>query len=273
MAARTSRAEDAGESVRALRRGLEILRAVNASGGVRAGALARSVAIPRPTVYRLLQTLEELGYVERGVSSDLFRVTRKAAGLGDGYDAGVLVAQSLGPILFDLGRRFLWPFDLFVYDNASMIVQETTHARSPLSIDRGMMGRRLPVLRTSAGRAYLAFCPPQERATILRHIARLDDPEDRPFLDERSLRRMIEETRARGFGVRDGAEINPKTSSLSAPILRGDVVLGCLSVIWIRNALPLSAAIDQFAAPMREAAAAILANIERGAPPPLAAPE
>ncbi|MGO9361676.1 MAG: DNA-binding transcriptional regulator [Xanthobacteraceae bacterium] len=255
-------AKESRDSVRSLQRGLEILRAVNASGGIRAGPLAQAVDLPRPTVYRLLVTLEELGYVERAVSSDQFRVTRKAAGLGDGFDAGVLVAQHLGPIIYDLGHRFVWPFDLLIYENAAMVVQETTHARSPLSIDRGMIGRRLPVLRTSSGRAYLSFCPQEERAVILRHISRLDDPEDRPFLVARVLQQMIHDTRERGYAIRDGTEFNPKTSSISLPIIRGDVVLGCLSVIWIKTAMTLDEAVGEFVLPLQEATAAIVRSID-----------
>lgn len=250
------------DGVRALQRGLDILRAVNASGGVRAGHLARSLDLPRPTVYRLLQTLEELGYIERGASNDLFRVTRKASSLGDGYDAAVLVASHVGPVLFDLGRRFVWPFDLSVYENAAMVIQETTHARSPLSIDRGMIGRRLPVLRTSSGRAYIAFCPAEERQVILRHIGRLDEPEDRPFLYDMALERVLRDTRERGFGVRDGGEFNPKTASLAVAIMRGDAVIGCISVIWIRTAMKLAEAVAQFVAPMHAAADAIVRQIE-----------
>lgn len=250
------------EGVRALQRGLDILRAVNASGGIRAGALARGLDLPRPTVYRLLQTLEELGYVERGASHDLFRVTRKASSLGDGYDAAILVASHVGPILFDLGRRFVWPFDLSVYENAAMVIQETTHARSPLSIDRGMIGRRLPMLRTSAGRAYLTFCPEEERRVILRQLSRLDEPEDRPFLVEMAIERMIRETRERGFAVRDGGEFNAKTASLAVPVRRDETLLGCISVIWIRTAMKVGEAIEQFVEPMHEAARRLVEAIE-----------
>jgi IclR family mhp operon transcriptional activator len=250
-----------GESVRALQRGLAILRAVNASGGIRAGALAAQVGLPRPTVYRLLETLEELGYVERGASNDLFRVTRRALSLGDGYDASTVVAQSAGPILFDLGKKFVWPIDLSVYESAAMVVQETTHPISPLSIDRGMTGRRLPMLRTSAGRAYLAACGEQERSVILRHLVRLDEAEDRPFLEKRALDRMLAETQARGYAIRDGGEYNAKTASLAFPIVRDDTVLGCIALIWIRSAMSVEDAKTQFAAPLREAAAAIVARV------------
>lgn len=237
------------------------MRAVNSSGGIRAGELAQQLRLPRPTVYRLLQTLEELGYVARGASNDLFRVTRRASSLGDGYDARVIVTQQVGPILFDLGRRFVWPFDLSTYENAAMVIQETTHARSPLSIDRGMTGRRLPMLRTSSGRAYLAFCPPEERELILRHLATLDEAEDRPFLVEIALTRMLRETQERGYAIRDGSEYNPKTSSIAVPIRHNDAVLGCLSVIWIGSAMKVSEAAEQLVVPMQTAAAAIAQKI------------
>lgn len=244
-----------GDSVRSLRRGLDILREVNVSGGIRAGEVAQRLAIPRPTVYRLLQTLEELGYVARSSSDDRFRVTRQSTNLGDGYDAGILVCQHAGPVLTRLARQVVWPIDLSIYENAAMVIQETTHARSPLSIDRGMIGRRLPMMRTSSGRAYLAFSPSDEQAVIIRHLRRLDEPEDRPFLDDSALQRMIRDTRARGYGLRHGGEFNPKTSSIAVPVCRGDQLLGTLSLIWITSALEVTEAVGQFLTPMQHAAA------------------
>jgi IclR family mhp operon transcriptional activator len=50
-------------SVRALVRGLKILRYLNSRGSARPAEVASALDIPRPTVYRLLQTMEEAGYV------------------------------------------------------------------------------------------------------------------------------------------------------------------------------------------------------------------
>lgn len=263
--------DSGSHAVRALQRGLDVLHYVNASGGIRAGTLARLLKLPRPTVYRLLQTLEELGYVERTTLSDLFCVTRKAASLGDGYDAAVPTLQHAGPIILELGKRLVWPVDLTVYENAAMVIQQTTHARSPMSIDYGMTGRRLPILRSSAGRAYVSFCQLAERQVILRHLSHLDEPGDRPFLFPAVLSRMITETRTQKFAIRDGDEFNPRTATLAVPIVRDDKVLGCISVIWIRTAMKSSEAEAQFVAPLQEAAAEILRNIARTADNALAA--
>lgn len=245
------------DSVRAFKRGLDVLQEVNRSGGIRAGDLARRLNLPRPTVYRLLETLEELGYVARSSSDERFRVTRRASSLGDGCDPAVLIGQTAAPAISELGKRLIWPVDLSTYENAAMIIQESTHARSPVSIDRGMLGRRLPMLRTSAGRAYLTACIPAERNIILNHLRRIDDVEDKMFLQESYIERLLEQTASQGFAVRSDGEFNAKTSSIAVPIVQGDIVMGCISIIWIRSALSLDEAISSFAAPMKEVAAYI----------------
>lgn len=245
------------EGVRAFKRGLDVLQEVNRSGGIRAGDVARALDLPRPTVYRLLETLEELGYVARSASDDRFRVTRLALSLGDGYDPSVVICQAAAPYLAELSKTLVWPVDLSTYENAAMVVQETTHSRSPLSIDRGMIGKRLPMLRTSAGRAYLAACPARERDLIIGHLRRIDEADDRPFLDQGGLDQMIAETAARGYAIRSEGEYNPKTASIAVPIVRNEIVFGCISIIWIRSALGVEEALAQFVSPMREVAAAL----------------
>lgn len=253
--------------VRALRRGLEVLAEVNRSGGIRAGELARRLGLARPTVYRLLETLEELGYVARSASDERFRVTLRARGLGNEFDRGARLSQAAGPILIELGRALVWPVDLVTCEAGAMVIQESTHTRSPLSIDRGMIGIRLPMLRTAAGRAYLAFCPETDRRAIVSHLHSIDEPADRSFLEAAALETLIAETRARGYGVRAiGDEPIPntsatKTSSIAVPIRSGDAVLGCISIIWLANAFEFADGVVQFLEPMQRAAAEIAATL------------
>ncbi|MDP3339222.1 DNA-binding transcriptional regulator [Frigidibacter sp.] len=249
------------EAVRALTRGLAILRHVNSVGEARPGEIAKALDIPRPSVYRLLQTLEEAGYVVFSGSANLVRVTRLAASLGDGSALTSELCQAAAPVFADYGARLVWPLDLTVYHNAAMVIQETTHGRSPLSIDRAMIGYRLPLLRTSAGRAYLAFCGEEERALIVAHLQRLGDPADLPFLEPVWLARMIEDTRARGLALRDAGEFRPQTSSLAAPIVLEGNVLGCVSMIWIRSAMTSRTAIDTCGGPLAEITAKIAAAL------------
>lgn len=249
------------DSVRALTRGLAVLRHVNALGEARPAEIAQALDLPRPTVYRLLETLEEAGYIVRSGSSSLVRVTRLAASLGDGSAQMSALCQAAVPLFADCGARLVWPLDLTVYDNAAMVIRESTHGRSPLSIDRAMIGYRLPVLRTSAGRAYLAFCGAEERALILEHLRRLGDPADLPFLEPDWIDRMIAQARERGVALRDAGEFRPQTASLAAPILGQGGALGCVSVIWIRSAMRAAKAQESLAEPLRDLAAQIAAAL------------
>ena len=153
-----------------------------------------------------------------------------------------------------MGARLLWPLDLSVHDHFSMVIQETTHSRSPLSIDRAMTGYRMPMLRTSAGRAYLAFCPEEERRHILEHLSRLGDPADQPFLEPAVLERILGETRARGIAIRDGGEFRRQTASLAVPILGAEGVIGCVSMIWIHSAMTTEKALETGSRPLAEIA-------------------
>lgn len=254
-----------GESgVRALVRGLAVLRHVNMAGEARPAEIAKALDIPRPTVYRLLQTLEEEGYVVFSASNNRVRVTRLAASLGDGTATTSLLCQAAGPLFSQYARKVIWPLDLSVYDNAAMVIQETTHGRSPLSIDRGMTGYRLPVLRTSSGRAYLAFVADEERELILRHIENLGLPEDKPFLDRAYLAGLLAEARAKGYATREAGEFRPHTSSIAVPVRIEETTVACLSMIWIRSAMSIRQA-ARYVEILQEIATRIAGNAKPGA--------
>ncbi|WP_434291062.1 DNA-binding transcriptional regulator [Celeribacter sp. SCSIO 80788] len=251
-----------GDTVRALTRGLAILHYINATGELRASDIAKALDIPRPTVYRLLTTLEEAGYVVFSATSNRVRVTRLAAALGDGYAKTSTLCQAVGPVFAAYGPQLVWPLDLSVYRDAAMVVQESTHARSPLSIDQAMLGLRMPVLHTSAGRAYLAFCPDEERRLILDHLRQMGDPEDMRLLDTGLFDRILTETRERGIAVRQGEGYRNHTASLAVPVRVEARVVGCISIIWIRSAMTLSDALNTYRTPLLEIAEKVALRLD-----------
>lgn len=250
------------ESVRALSRGLAVLRHINRMGVCKAGEIAGALGLPRPTVYRLLHTLEEDGYIAYSPSSNRVRVTPLAASLGDGFAVTSQLCQAAGPVFAKYAPEIVWPLDLSIYENAAMVVQETTHARSPLSIDRGMIGTRLPMLRSSAGRCYLGLCPSAERDLILAQIRRLADPEDRPYLHETYLQPMLEAVSAQERATREGAEFRPGTASYAVPVWFAGKVVACISIIWISSALKPEEALEATEPTLRKVSAEISASLE-----------
>ncbi|MBR9764705.1 MAG: helix-turn-helix domain-containing protein [Rhodobacteraceae bacterium] len=224
---------------------MRVLQVINQRNGLKAAEIAAATEIPRPTVYRLLETLEGLGFVIRDHSSDKWRLTLQAKSLSSGYRDEDWVTQTAVPEMVRLGRDILWPLDLVVFNDHQMEIRESTHNISPYSIDHGMVGLKLPVLETAGGRAYLAFSPEEERRQTLAGMrAQLGIAP--PYVQhDGPLERILDETRRLGVGYRkEGYRL--ATQSISAPIRRGERVIACLTIIWTASALTFDTALAMY---------------------------
>jgi IclR family transcriptional regulator, mhp operon transcriptional activator len=250
-------------NVRALERGLDILVAMNRHKVASVVELARETRLPRPTVYRLLETLARAGFVARsGSANDRFCLGRNVRTLSDGFVDDEWITATAAPLMAEFTKQFIWPLALMTFEEGRMLIRETTHPASSLSIDRGMVGRRLPMLRTAAGRVYLAFCPDAERRTILDMLARSKATEDGLAQDRRRLAALLSDIRAQGFALQD-REINPKTAGLSVPVLAPGRVLGSISIIWIASAMTIEDARKRLLPPLQTLARTITAEVEK----------
>src|SRR6516164_4468401 len=215
MARRDGSGRSKVRGVRALERGLAVLAAMNRHKVASVAELARETRLPRPTVYRLLETLGRAGFVSHSGAADRFCLSRKVRTLSDGFVEDAWITDIATPLMAAFTAAHVWPVSLMTLEEGRMLIRETTHPASSLSIDYGMVGRRLPMLRTAAGRAYLAFCPANERRTILDMLDHSPLTEDR--YDRRRVLAMLRGIGAQGYAVQD-REINPKTSGISVPI-------------------------------------------------------
>lgn len=232
-------------SVRSLERGLLILQTLNRRNGLKAAEVAVATAIPRPTVYRLLETLEGLGYVSRDHSSEKWRPTLQAKSLSSGFRHEDWVTQAAIPEMVRLGREILWPLDLVTFNDHRMEIRESTHNISPYSIDHGMVGVQLPMLDTAGGRAWLAFSPEEDRVQALKGLQAQSGLQHPIILQDGPLSHVLATSVKLGVGYRkEGYRLN--TQSISAPIFRGPRVIACLTVIWTASALSFDKALEQY---------------------------
>lgn len=247
-------------AVRGLQRGLLVLQVLNRLGEASSARVAEHAGLPRSTVHRLLETLRSEGYVARAQLRDVYRLTSRVHSLSDGYRDDDWIVEIAGPVLSELFRKIVWPTDIATYHDGTMIVRATTHRVSPLSLSRVLPGTRFPMLGTALGRAYLAFCPDAEREYILEILASQASAETALARDRTAVDRLLDEVRSRGYGVRRRAEAN-RTASIAVPVCGGDNrVIGCLTVLWFDSAMPFETAVDDFLAPLSQAAREIEAQ-------------
>ena len=243
---------DRQDNVRSLTRGLKILRFVNAEGAARPAEISLALGIPRPTIYRLLRTLEEAGYIFFSASDSRARVSPRASGLGDNSAARSRLCRVAAPLILEFTDEHAWPLDISVFHDLRMIIEETTHWRSPFSVDANMAGSHLPMLRSSAGRAYLSFCDDKERQIILDLLENEADPLDQPFLQTNWVNENLKTYRKQGYATRGPKAFRPKTSSLAVPVMLENRVVGCLSIIWITSAFSMTEATSRYATKLIE---------------------
>jgi IclR family mhp operon transcriptional activator len=238
--------------IRAFTRGLTLLAALNRLGNASALTLARETGLPRATVYRLLQTLLNDGYIGRGGADDRFQLLFKVKTLSGGFEDEHWITAVAGPALAALTQHISWPCDIVTLDGLNMIIRDTTHPVAPLSIDHNMVGRALPILGSASGLAYIAFAPLQERETLLEMLASSGDPQDALARDRDQVGRLIAATRRRGYAGRQGGTIWPHTGAVALPIRARKRVLGCISTIWMARAMDYEEGLRRCLAPLRE---------------------
>ena len=248
--------------IRAFSRGLAVLAALNRHGSATALSLARDTGVPRATVYRLLQTLIDDGYIARGSANDRFQLRLPVRRLAEGFEDEQWISAIAGPAIVELTRRTSWPCDVSTLQNLKMVIHESTHPIAPLSIDRSMVGQGMPILGSSAGLAYIAFAPKEEQQTLLAMLANSSDPHDVLAQDPEQVARLIAVTRRRGYGLRQGGQLWPHSGSIALPVRVGRRVLGCINTIWMARVISAKEGVARCLEPLRETQQLIEAQLD-----------
>jgi IclR family mhp operon transcriptional activator len=236
-----------------LQRGLEILEALNRPDVRHVRQLHRLTGLPKPTIVRLLDSLVGLGFVAR-MPGGGYEVTGRVMALSHGHGNTQRLLKAAGPALESLRRGCAWPADLAIADFDAMRVVDVGNGPGSPLLNR-TPGYKLPMAGSALGRAYLAFCPKEERAELMARLA-----EDMAAAGEgqhfRALTALLSSVRRKGIATRDCVR-GKATRVVAKPVLVGDRVVACLSIVVGANAMSLDDMERVFAAPLASAAQAI----------------
>jgi IclR family mhp operon transcriptional activator len=269
------RAPSEGKAIRGLQRGIAVMRALQDEPGLSLRELHARTGLAKPTLLRVLRTLEGAGWVWRAIGDGLYRNSMLVRELSPAQRKFQRLGEVAAPHLEALQRKVVWPSDLVVRHGYYMEVVETSRPHCTVGVYRDRIGQRVDMLWSAVGRAYLAFCPAREREQIVGWLAR--HPQARieaGAIDTAYLQRVLAETRARGYGARDPRyggrdkgkeEYDDKLQAIAVPIQSRRAVLGCLNIVWLeRFKLEADVARKHLGA-LREAARGIAQDVERGA--------
>ncbi|MDR3516646.1 MAG: helix-turn-helix domain-containing protein [Azospirillaceae bacterium] len=246
--------------IRSLRRGIEVLRYLNTVKGAQPVDIGKELGLPRPTIHRILEALEELELVYNGPNSRDFRLTpgvRRLAGGGGNFHH---LRTASWPAMRDLTAEVIWPSSLAVFHNDAMLIVESTDRLSPMSSKIGMIGQSCPMLASSLGQAYLSHCHKEQRDAIIAKLGEDTAGNEWPAGGLEGIDRMVEAGSRDGFGMyRD--LLQGHCMSIAVPVRVNGAAIASLNIVWHGADLTFEQAQERLSRPLLQARDQIEANL------------
>ncbi|MFT4195839.1 IclR family transcriptional regulator [Ottowia sp.] len=199
-----------------LARGLAVLEAFSsAQVWMSNKQIALETGLPVPTVFRLLRSLVDLGYVHHDETRRKYRLAAAVLGLGYAAIADGAIQRVAGVEM----RSFADSTDTYVTlgtrDRLDVIVVDSyLGSHAALALDMAP-GTRMSIAASVAGAALLAALPEQERSYLMVALERKAGREWPAR--RRRIAEKISQIRERGFCISPGEWV-PELSSISTPI-------------------------------------------------------
>ena len=248
-------------SIRAVLRGLEVLRVLNLRNGATVTEVARATGLPRTTANRVLDTLVDAGYVVRDAVDGLYRPGILVRSLSHGFQDEVWVREVGQPLMEQLTEEVVWPVSIASPSGTSMLVRGTTDRNSPLALIRYSAGYRLPIMASASGHLYMAHCDPRQRTTLVSMFSHSDEDHNLITRDEGRLNMMLERIREQKFATYQAP--GAKTASLAVPIWRKGEFLAALTLRHMASAMTSVQAAKKFTPRLHEVAEQISSGVDK----------
>ncbi|WP_419827163.1 IclR family transcriptional regulator domain-containing protein [Sphingomonas sp.] len=239
------------KDVQSLVRGLRIVEALSELGWARIGPLSEAARIERSSAYRIVHTLEQLGYVTRRGEDGAVALTTRFAYLAEGLRDDDVVTQFAWPNLFELTKELLWPCDFASLEGGKVLIRLSTHKISPMSIHRAMVGKERLLTRSALGMAILSAMSVEALDASLDVVARLGGPNADDIHDRDAVHSIAQSVRQRGYASAAGLT-ESKISAIAVPVLAPDrTVAGAINVVFFRSVMTPEQAADRYLVKLR----------------------
>ncbi len=215
----TERTESPGQRtapfLRVVEKAFRVLETVaRAETGVRVSDLSRTLGQPKATTYRILFTLQELGYVRQDSRTRAYVSTAHAASLTHDR-ANETLRQLAAPHLKRMLARFEQTVNLAVFDRDRVFYFDILPGLRSIRMEATPM-TYAPMHSTAVGKAILAFLQPQEVQQILK-ARKLEKHTRNTITAVPVLLKYIRRAREKGYAV-DSQETEIGARCVAAPV-------------------------------------------------------
>jgi IclR family pca regulon transcriptional regulator len=203
-------------TIEALARGLEVLGLFTAERpALPLSEIVEALGLSKSTAFRILATLEQLGFLEHDPATRRYRPGLKVFQLGFAALAGLDIQQIARPHLERLALELDETASMAVLEGADIVYVERIRNRAIVGVMLGV-GSHLPAHSASLGKVLLADLPVPELTERLSR-ANLARMTDHTIVDRAALLAELAEIRRRGYAISD-QELAVGLRAVAAPV-------------------------------------------------------
>lgn len=253
-----------GVPIRSVSRAFQALECINRLNRPTIMEIKEDCNLPYATVYRIIKSLMHDGWIEVEESRKRYRPAQKVWSLVCGFQTEDLLVSAARKHLEQLTSDLHWPVTLSIRVGNRMMVKDSTHTITAQTFANYYPGYTLPILSCGAGKAYLAFCPDDERETLLEAARQSDSDEVQFSLQIVEEPNFLPQIRRQGYASHARVAHNDapgRTSSLAVPVFLGDKLEAILALVYFEKSMSQAQAIERYAEPLRKAASRITEEI------------
>jgi IclR family KDG regulon transcriptional repressor len=150
---------DRENMVKSVSRALDIITLVSLKkGGLGVTEIAKQIDINKSSVYRILSTLAQYGYIEQDNDTTRYKLGYKFLEISSKLLESIDLRAEAKPYLQELESETNEVIHLVVYDQGEVVYIEKLEGNETLRM-HSKVGKRAPMHCTSVGKAILAYLP------------------------------------------------------------------------------------------------------------------
>lgn len=242
-------------TIRAVSRALELLRTMNRGRRWTLHELHHETGLPKPTLFRMLQTLQTDGFVTSDVVRREYSLTRRVLELSQGYSEPSALVAAAAPITREVTRRIHWPLALGIPEHGYLVVAHSTMPYSPLAIRTSTLGHKLDWQTSAMARIYLAFQPTDSQHALLETLAECwSSPQERQAFEY-----TLHTLKKTGYAVRHARQ-RGESATLAVPVLEDHHSVAAIGMTTFAGSLTTER-IEDMLPILQETAARVLDNV------------
>jgi IclR family mhp operon transcriptional activator len=243
-------------SIRSLTRALHILDTLGELGWSRPAEIARHAGLDRVTVYRILQTLVASSYVMRREQDGRYFLSPRLKHLAAAIRGEDILTTMTRPALSRLVLKIHWPSDFATISAGRLTIIDSNYSLTTLTLFRTVVGQTLPIMRSSLGRAALAWMKTDQLEETIASIASVGGSNAADLSDRVRVGEILEVTRQLGFAAVAGDAVSG-IAAIARPVFHENRVVGAVNVQMFISAYDRDNAIAAYGPALLECVAEI----------------